>query len=469
MPSLAIAGTSYGLRNRAADVQRCINWMPVQIESGVGKGGQQAYLKQAPGKVVAAILGAEVRGMITSRGVLYAVAGPSLLRVNADWSTSFVGTIASASGPVGLADNRTQICITDGASGYVYDLDTGSMTALSGAWLGSARVDVLDGYGVFHKPGDWTLYTSAQQDFTTLNALDFGSAESSTGSIVAIIVKHRELIVLKERTGEIWYDAGNAEGIALSPNTGSPIEAGCIAPFSLQKMAGLALWLGQDERGTGIVYAMQAYQPQRVSNHALEEALSALTAEQMAGARAYTYHQEGLSFYVLQVPGLTTTWVYELAAGIWHERAEMVDGAWAQDLGTCHAMAYGHHVVGTDDGRLLRLDQTVNTSAGRYMVRERTTPHNAAPELSRKRFGSLQVDCSVGQGLSGGQGVLMLQHSNDGGNTWSSWRDLPLGRIGEYVARARATMLGSARDRVWRIRVSDDVRCEPVAMVVDER
>lgn len=62
----------------------------------------------------------------------------------------------------------------------------------------------------------------------------------------------------------------------------------------------------------------------------------------------------------------------------------------------------------------------------------------------------------------------MLRYSDDGGSTWVNWRYLTLGNIGQFKARARATMLGSARDSVWQIHVTDDVTCNLLSAVVDE-
>ncbi|MGK3946812.1 hypothetical protein ABK046_51665, partial [Streptomyces caeruleatus] len=78
-----------------------------------------------------------------------------------------------------------------------------------------------------------------------------------------------------------------------------------------------------------------------------------------------------------------------------------------------------------------------------------------------------QIECGVGQGIAlGAEAKLMLRYSNDGGKTWGNWRLLSLGKIGEHNARARANMLGAARDRVWHIRVTDDVSCDLLSAVV---
>ena len=466
MPALPLVGTSYALRFSKADVERTINYMPVVIESGQGKGGASGYLKQVPGLRSLANLGDPIRGMVVARGALFVVAGSGLYEVSSAWASTSRGSVSGGSDPVGLAVNETQIAIACGANGYAYDLDAHTISGISTNWRGSNRVDVLDGFGVYAEPDSSQFYLSGNQDFTSLDALDFGTAEGSTGNIVAWLVKHRELLILKDNTGEVWYDAGGAD-FPLSRNDGANIEVGCSAVHSLQKSGGVAYWLGRDEQGAAAVFSMSAYQPQRISTHALEELLEQV--DDLSGATAFTYHQDGLTFYVLNVPGLSTTWVYEVTSGLWHERAELVDGDYQPWRVTCHAFVYGLHVVGDADGNLYELDVSKNTNNGDTLVRDRITPHFAVPSLARQRVGSLQIECGVGQGIAlGAEARLMLRYSDDGGKTWGNWRLLTLGKIGQHKARARANMLGAARDRVWHIRVTDDVSCDLLSAVIDE-
>lgn len=466
MSALPLVGPSYALRSGKADCERTINYMPVLIESGNGKGGATGYLKQVPGLSLLADLGAELRGLYVARDVLYAVAGAALYEVSSSYVLVNRGTLLSTSGVVGFAENNTQLAVCDGPNLHVLDLDSHAFSTNPANWLGSKRIDVIDGYGVFVEPSSNQFYLSANQDFKTIDPLDFASAEGSTGEIAAHIVKHREVLLLKKKTGEVWYDAGGAD-FPLARNDGANIEIGCAAVFSLQKKGGVAFWLGRDETGSAAVFSMSAYQPQRISNHALEEALEGVA--DLSGATAFAYSQEGLSFYVLQVPGLSTTWVYEVTSGQWHERAEWVDGDYQPWRATCYAYAYGRHLVGDSSGFVYELDPLKNTNNGDALIRERITPHMALPGLNRFRIGSLQVDCDVGVGLPSGQKAqMMLRYSDDGGKTWGNWRYLTLGNVGQYKARARATMLGSARDRVWHIRVTDDVTCNLLAAVVNE-
>lgn len=465
MTALLLAGPSSPLRTNAAEVRRVVNWMAVHIESGTGKGGAISYLKQVPGMTLLGNFGTAIRGLKVARGRLFAVTDSQLVEISATWASTARGSITA--GDVEMGVNQTQLAIVTGPQLFVLDLDANTLSANPSNWLGSASMSVLDAYGIFVQPDSQHFYITATQDFTSLNALQFASAESTPGNIVGTIDKHHELLVLKELGGEVWDDSG-ASDFPLSRNESAVIEVGLAARATLRKVASTAFWLGRDEEGTAIVFGMTGYVPQRVSSQALEELLAPIT--DLSQATAWTYHQEGLSFYVLNVPGLQTTWVYEVAAGIWHERGEWVDGAWAPWRATCHALAFGQHVVGDAAGNLYRLDPLVNSNAGDPLVRDWISPHDAVPGLEVQRFGSFEVVGDVGLGKADTTApALLLRWSNDGGRTWGDWQSLSLGAAGETVNRIRTTQLGSARDRVWQIRVTDDVRCNVVSVLVNER
>jgi hypothetical protein len=463
MSALPLAGPSSPLRTNSAEVRRVVNWEPIRIESGTGKGGAQTYLKQCAGLRHVASLGSAVRALKARDGRLFAVTD-ELVEVASDWTTTSIGSIAV--GDVSIDDNETQIGIAAGYQGYAYDLLAGTLSAITTNWPGAKTLGVLAGYGVIVPPNSNHFYLTSNQDFTVLDPLQFASAETSPGDIVGSTVKHQQLLLLKERSGEIWYDAGSAD-FPLARDDSAVIEVGCAAGRTLCKLGGIAYWLGRDEDGTAIVFGMAGYAPQRISSDALEEKLSAL--EDLSGASAWVFHQEGQSRYVLNVPGLETTWIYNVAAGIWHERGEWDDG-WTPWRATCHAVAFGKHIVGDAAGNLYEMTPTVNTYGSEVMRRNWISPHNANPGLAVQRYDSFEVVCDTGEGLPSGYApTLLMRYSNDGGRRWENWIELPLGITGDSLARARDTMLGSGRDRVWEIVVTDDVVCNPVTVLVNER
>lgn len=53
---------------------------------------------------------------------------------------------------------------------------------------------------------------------------------------------------------------------------------------------------------------------------------------------------------------------------------------------------------------------------------------------------------------------VVLAYSRDGGRNWSNNRERDLGAVGEYQKRVRFLRLGSHRQLVMRIRVTDPVK-----------
>lgn len=103
---------------------------------------------------------------------------------------------------------------------------------------------------------------------------------------------------------------------------------------------------------------------------------------------------------------------------------------------------------------------TITASLELPNIRVRTTPH-VHKDQKRIIYHSLEIDFESGVGVPYGQGstpTAMLRWSDDGGHTWSNTHSVSIGAIGKYRARARWTRLGSSRDRIFELTISDPVK-----------
>ncbi len=455
---LQLAGPSYQLANRRFDAQRTVNMFPTVSESGSSKA--PAMLQSIPGLTLFAALSNPIRGSVLADGRLFVVSGPTLYELSSAGVATSRGTLGTSSGVVDMTHGTTQLVIVDGANGYVLNLGSNVFATIGSNFRGSDRVAFIDGYFVFVDPGTQQFYWSEINDATIIDALDFASAEGSPDDLVAHLADHRELWLFGERTVEVWVNTGSEA--VFERNSGAFMEVGCIAVHSAQKIDNSVIWLGQDKDGGGIVYRAVGYNPQRVSTLAVEEALQAST--DLASAMAFTYQQNGHSFYCIQAPGLSTTWCLDVATGAWHERAELVSGEYEQHRANNHVFAFNKHLVGADDGNVYWFNASAYTNNGAVLVRERITPHQSTPSYARMMFGTLEVDCRVGEGITGtgAAPTVMLRHSNDGGVQFSGWRTASLGALGQRNTRVRFHRCGSGYDRVWQIRCTDDA---PFALI----
>ena len=387
-----------------------------------------------------------IRGLFTFNGVLYAVIGDALVSIDDSGTLDTLGSLSSAAGSVDMAQNLTQLVITDGDFLYVWDGITLSQTA---NWTAGARIAFVDQRIVGIQSGSQRFQWTALGDATATNALDFYSAEGSPDTLMAVLAVQRELLLLGSETAEVWYSVG---GDTVFERAQSEfIQYGCAASFSAQLVGGVPMWLGRDRNGQARVLAGRG---QRVSTRAIEERFEGLDLSQ---AQAYTYSDGGQDFYCLNCPGVETTLVYDRTFSQWHERAELVSGEYQPWRPTCHAFAYGAHFFGDIDGIVYRLDATVHDFAGDPKCRQRTAPVISDPSRRRLRFPSVEVVCEKGTAAN-----VMLRWSDDNGNTWSGWQTTNNGLIGQYNIPLQWRRLGSANDRVYEMRVTDAEPFNPV-------
>lgn len=394
---------------------------------------------------------AQIRGLFTFSGTLFAVSGDQLLRIDGAGATTVVGTIGSAGGPVDMEQNLQQLCISDGTALYVWD---GISLTRNADWVPGDRIAFVDQRIVGVQRGGQKFGWTALGDAKSVSALDFYSAEGSPDGLVAVLSSQRELLLLGEYSAEVWYSVGGTDVFQRAQS--EFIQYGCAAAFSAHICGDTPVWLGRDRQGQARVLAGRG---QRISTRAIEERFD---GRNLKYARAYSYSDGPHTFYCLNVPGVDTTLVYDLAFKQWHERAELVNGAYRQWRATCHAFAYGSHFFGADDGRIFRLNRDAHTFAGSPKVRDRITPVASSPARKRLRFPSFELVSEK----AGGKEAL-LRWSDDNGATWSNWQRASTGATGEHARRVRWMRLGSAYDRVFQVRMTDDAPFNPVQATVE--
>lgn len=405
----------------------------------------------------------KIRGLTANADgtALYCVQDRTLFAIDRKGVRTPRGTLNSRNGWVDMRIGVNQLVVTDGPNGYVYDLLSLKFSRIvNDGWLGSARVAYAGGVFIFSQPNTQNWYISAIEDATSEDPLDFAQAPSSPDNIVCPIGDHGEAWLFGSATIEPWADTGAAD-FPFEQNKGGIMQTGTVAAFSVCKLDNTVYWLGRDENGGGVVFRASGYQPQRISNQGIEEKIQAAVEAgiDVTQAIAYAYQQNGRSFYVLRVPSLDTTFTYDVAAQQWHDRAEfdLATGGYKPHRSTHHAYCYGKHIVGADDGALYVYNPKTNSNAGDILVRDRTSPHYAQESLDTIKFGQFELDCRVGAGKPDGTGCrVLMRYSDDGGETWEDWRSVSLGAVGEYKQRARFLKNGSARDRVWQVRCTDD-------------
>ena len=491
-----ILGASYVARSVNAADNQMINMFPEAIPEG---GKEPGFLNRAPGlRFVVNVGPGPVRGLWSHGGLSYVVSGNNFYQMNSSYVATLKGTV-SGTGPVSMADNGTQLFIACNPDGFIYNYNTDVFQQITDPdFAGAQNVGYLDGYFVFTQPNSQIVWITSLLDGLSVDPLDFASAEGSPDGLVSLIIDHSELWLFGTDSVEVWYDSGEAL-FPLTRIQGAFNELGCAAPYSVAKMDNSIFWLGSDARGQGVVYRANGYTGIRVSSHAIEYAIQSYST--ISDAIAYTYQQEGHSFYVLTFPTAGKTGVYEASVASWHERAGFKDGLFTRHRSNCQMNFLGKpHVGDYENGNIYIFDLSVYADADQPQkwLRSWRALHTGQNDLQRTSHHSLQLDCETGVGLSGidlldaaayvtltteggdtlltesgadilvtEYGVLgtnpqvMLRWSDDGGHTWSNEHWVSMGRLGTYGTRAiwrRLGMTTKLRDRVYEISGTDPVK-----------
>ena len=389
-----ILGSSYVARSVNAADSRMVNLYPEMIPEG---GKEAAFLNRAPGLRLLATIGeGPIRGVWAFGGYFYAVSGTDLYKSDSTFSYIRIGSV-SGTGPVSMADNGVQLFIACNPDGYIYNSKTEAFGPISTTdFPGAVNVGYLDGYFVFNEPNSQKVWVTSLFDGTTINPLDFASAEGSPDNLVALAVDHREAWLFGVNSLEVWFDAGTPD-FPLQRIQGAYSEIGCAAPYSVAKLDNSLFWLGSDARGKGIVYRANGYTGTRISTHAVEWQIQRYA--KIADATAYTYQQDGHSFYVLNFPSANATWVYDVATQLWHERASFLNGQMIRHRGSCQAYFNDENIVGDyANGNLYTFDLDVyddNGSIQKWLRSWRALP-TGKNNLTRTAQHSLQLDCETG-------------------------------------------------------------------------
>lgn len=461
MPRIPFALQSYKHRSLPVSAQQVVNWFAEQQPRDAKA---PVILMPSPGlSRFMTLPTGPFRGGQVMGSYGYIVAGVGVYRIDVYGGYILLGNIADG-GAVSMANNGTQMVVVVPETRQAWVATSSTLTQITDAdFPGAASVTYLNGFHVYSQPDTNTFFWSAILDATSYNAQDFANADSAPDALVAVRRVGDFLWLFGTDTVEIWSGSTNGDNPFTELN-GGLINQGLGARFGIADYDSKPYWIGANRvfyRGDGATAA-------RISTHAIEQAWSGYAT--VADARVWTYEQEGHPFVVATFPDAGETWVYDIATQSWHERESEptnYDGIWRAIGG----FAFGGAILAGDanDGRIYTIDPTVSDEDGDVIIRVAT----GAPlynEGKRLFFSRLEADMETGVGLSSGQGSdpkVWLNVSDDGGRTFSYDMEASIGRMGEYQTRAVFRRLGQARQRVFRLNMSDPVRTTLIAANFD--
>lgn len=340
------------------------------------------------------------------------------------------------------------------ASTGVYMIESGAVSKIisDSLFTDATLVDiaVFDGYTVYCY-SDGRFLISSLNESTTIDPLDFATAESSPDGMVACYVLGDMLLLFGTKTIEPWRNTGDPD-FPLTPMP-SVIPCGCLSKWSIAPLDNSLAFIAND----GIVKRLAGLgAPTRISDHEVERLIQGEADPSVIEAQSWS--RAGHAFYELK--GTTWSKVYDANTQQWHDRETYAETVWRHNNAFA---AWNKTYVGDRlTGNLYYMDATVHTEASGIQVSTIRFP-------PLQSFGNgfildaLHLDFLTGQGVLsptalGYDPLLMLRISKDGGNSIVFERHLKTGKRGAY-GRVTTRRLGKCgpQGAVFELAMSDPV------------
>jgi len=365
-------------------------------------------------------------------GSLIGVSGLSLYK-----DTTLVGAI-NGSGPVSIAGHAAGLGITAGATPYYYDGTTLSAISfpddadVTRIVAGASRLIFLrKDTGQFY----WTPVLGS-----TVDALDFATAESTNDNLLDAAFVDDKLILAGSRSIEIWPNTTDAD-LPFQPLEGLTIEKGVKSTGSLTPLGESFAFVTNENR---VCFGTE-------TNVVSNPGLDARIADSLSCA-AFKFLHDGAELLAVRLDNETQVW--NPATGLWSEFASYGENNW---LPRC----YTDGVFGSaGDGSILAFG-SVSTDIDGPM--ERRFRAAAALNSGGRVIDNIRLRCNVGQTpyLTGDytDPVVEMRLSRDAGKTWGIRIPRTLGAQGEYrtVVTWRGCGMASQPGLMAEFRVTDPV------------
>ena len=353
-----------------------------------------------------------VRAMATVDGKMFVACGGRLIEVLSDATTIDRGNIGD--GVTTMAGNNGVVTICVG--GLYWNWDGSSRTQPSaGAFSSFGAVEYFGNYTILTELDGRRFQWSDIADPTDLPGLNFSTADGRDDNLLRPLFINGRLYLWKETSHEIWYLTGAAGASAFERMAGGVQDIGLKAVGLICRIPGGAFMVGDDGRAHLVSGGIKP-----VSTTAVETAL-----DQGTPVTCFAYEDEGHTFCVVTFSD-RPAWVYDLATGEWHERAEAGQMPWSV---SATVKWDGTWYAGRNDGDLFTFGGSADGALP--VTKEAVSRTMHVEENIRLKY----VEVFPRKGIE--DGGITLSLSRDCGLTWGPEKERNVGPLGSTRHKVR--------------------------------
>lgn len=407
------------------------------INAYVEKVGEDYWVYKRPGLTRFSSLGSAATGLgvFNWLGDIYAVWGTQLYKNNValgavDGSSAY--TFSSALGAT------PRLFLHNGTHAYFYSVTDGLVAVAGGIPANMVPGQAyLDATTYVVTPGA-TVQGSGLNDLTTWPALNNLIAQIEPDQAMAVAKQLVYVVVFKQWSTEMFYDAGNATGSPLGPVQGQKLNFGIRHAGTLGMISGVILWVNAIREGGMSVMLLDQLSAQPISTPNIDRLLQA--ANFTSPVYSWTGRVDGHMFYAVTLTSLNLTLVYDLKQQVWQEWTD-TNGNFMPIVSSTYSGSVSL-LQHASNGIIYSLDTQNGTDAGAMITTDIFTPPWEAGTRKRKVIGRMRV---VGDMKAGN--TLQIRVSDDDYQTFSNFRAVDMGQRDPFL-----TACGTFRRRIWHVR-----------------
>lgn len=249
------------------------------------------------------------------------------------------------------------------------------------------------------------------------------------------------VLMLKQWSTEIFYDAGNATGSPLGRVEGAKVNWGCAHQDSPRDIDGMLMW-ASTTRFSGWQFALlDQVKAKIVSTNPIERLV--LNPDTSDGVFSWATRIGGHRFYACTIKASNLTLVYDVDQERWAQWTD-TDGNYFPIVDATYD-AEGHRLVQHEtDGWIYRLDPDYVRDASDLITVDIYTPNWDGGARVTKQLAWMEFVADQVQGST-----LQVRHNDNDYNPkrWSNFRDVDLG-----LEHPRLPAEGSFKRRAYNFR-----------------
>ena len=360
---------------------------------------------------------------VTATGTVNITGGVVISITITNYGSGYVTAPTCTINPVGGGAGATALVSLNG-------FPTGAGAIVDGAIY-------LDGYTVIAtKLGQ--IFNSDSEDPRLWNPLNTIAIESDPDYVIAIVKHFNFIVAFGEWSTEFFYNAANAEGSPFLRQDSYKNEIGCADGNSVVQFQQSVLYVGKSKtHGKSVYRLLDGFSPASVSTQYIEKYLN---ADINTDIQSFCFRIAGHTLYVMTLPNLDKTFVYDVDQNIWYEWTSYYSAAeHAFRVWTATEFTTGTYGIDATNGLLYLIDPNTYTDNSQPIYWRVVTNNLDAGTRHRKFFESGEV---IGDKIAG---TMSINFSADDYNNFSTVRTVDLNS-----PRSILWQLGQSRYRAYQ-------------------